>query len=55
MSTYSEPKQAKCFCKKCKSPNVFYQVVEAYDGGYEDYFYYCSDCKWSWWIDGIDS
>lgn len=43
-------------CKNCGDPTqVVYRVVEASDGGHEDYQYHCQACGVEWWIDGIDS
>ncbi len=44
-------------CLKCKQKTVICKVWESSCGGYEDYKYTCQDsnCKYYWWIDGIDS
>lgn len=41
-------------CKKCKSDNLKYRIVED-DECHEDINYWCPDCKYQWWVDGIDS
>lgn len=40
-------------CKKCQSNNVKYRMIEDYLG-HEDIHYICEDCKYDWWVEGID-
>jgi len=42
-------------CPHCKSENVRCRLWESRDGAYEDYQYRCTDCGYTWWVDGIDS
>lgn len=41
-------------CRKCGG-HVEGRVWESSDGAYEDYQYRCVDCRYTWWVDGIDS
>lgn len=44
-------------CPKCKKTDCSVQIWESSCGGWEDYKYSClnPDCRYQWWIDGIDS
>lgn len=42
-------------CRKCKKHSVQVSQWESNDGGYEDYKFQCTDCKYIWWVEGIDS
>lgn len=41
-------------CHRCGG-RVEYRMWESHDGAYEDYQYRCTDCGFTWWVDGIDS
>ena len=42
-------------CPKCNTHEVKYYIWESSCGGYEDVKYNCTNCHYTWWVDGIDS
>lgn len=55
---FSDIKKAERPCPSCLQDTLTYRVWESSCGGYEDYKYTCTSCtscKYSYWIDGIDS
>ena len=44
-------------CRKCGQKTATCCMWESTCGGYEDYKYECQNatCRYSWWVDGIDS
>lgn len=55
--TFGSPEKEKYKCRKCGEQSVECRIWESSCGGYEDYKYECKnqDCKYYWWIEGIDS
>lgn len=47
-------KPCKWYCRKCGGHNIEYRQVTSFDEAHEDYNYRCLDCKYNWWVDGID-
>jgi uncharacterized protein YbaR (Trm112 family) len=42
------------YCPDCRIP-LRHKIVESSDGAFEDIHYYCEECNYQYWIDGIDS
>lgn len=55
--TFNKPNSCFYKCRKCGENTATCRSWESSCGGYEDYKYECQnkDCKFVWWVDGIDS
>jgi ssDNA-binding Zn-finger/Zn-ribbon topoisomerase 1 len=52
--TFEEWKPDAAPCPKCGG-HVLCRLWGSHDEAYEDHQYRCIDCKYTWWVDGIDS
>lgn len=54
---FSPPEKELYTCRKCNQKTAKCRLWESSCGGYEDYNYTCTnpDCKYEWWVEGIDS
>jgi len=42
-------------CRSCNRPNIVWREHESSCGGWEDTEFKCTDCGYTWWVDGTDS
>lgn len=43
-------------CPKCHvAARVKFRIWTSPDEAHEDVNYFCDNCKYEWWVDGIDS
>lgn len=54
-SSMDKWERAETACPKCGSSEYYWRIHESDDEAYEDVQYFCRDCHYVRWIDGIDS